>query len=138
MGHNIINHHGHTVPAAQRVTSTNAIDLLPPALRCRLCCAKAWVQAVEKGYICPYADGTLCWTLSHSALAYFVGRLFCGDAPTTGLSGQRIWGRGKGRMPAKALQALFGVEHLSMLRSQRLLMPLPKVEGFGRVDGLFN
>ncbi len=111
---------------------------LPPLLQEAMLNSRAFEEAVSLGYIRPTTDGRLVWTLgSKTLLAYFLGRLFCGDH---GRYSERkrcmMWQLGSGTFPAKALHALFGLNTLFDLRRNRAEFSLP--EHFQMVDRLFG
>ena len=106
-------------------------------LRLKMRNEEAFNRAVDAGYVNVQDDGSLKWTLgSETLLAYFLGRLFCGDF---GQYSRRrramIWQRGKGVFPAESLQAIFNMKSLKRIRLKRDKMPLP--ENFQLIDSLF-
>ena len=106
-------------------------------LRLKMRNSEAFDKAVEAGYINVQDDGSLKWTLgSQTLLAYFMGRLFCGDyGQYSRRKHAMIWQRGKGVFPAKALQALFEMKSLKRMRLKRVNEVLP--ENFQLIDSLF-
>lgn len=85
-------------------------------LRVEVLCA-----AVEEGFLTVTAEGKLVWLLeSKTLLAYFCGRMWCGDTPIYNKRvGGYVWVSGGARFPKKDLVALFGVGNLRTLREQR-------------------
>ncbi len=106
-------------------------------LRLKMRNTEAFDKAVEAGYINVQDDGSLKWTLgSETLLAYFMGRLFCGDfGQYSRRKNVMIWQRGNGMFPAKTLQTLFEMKSLKRIRLKRDKMPLP--ENFQLIDSLF-
>ena len=99
--------------------------------------SEAFNKAISNGYIQQQDDGHLKWTLgSQTLLAYFMGRLLCGDyGQYSRRKHAMIWQRGKGVFPAKALQALFEMKSLKRMRLKRVNEVLP--ENFQLIDSLF-
>ncbi len=94
--------------------------------------------ALQEGLVTVTADGHWQWQLeSKTLLAYFCGRMWCGDTPlySKRASGY-IWQSGEGRFPRKDLVALFGVRNLRTLREQRYMGMLPM--GWELVDKIFD
>lgn len=100
--------------------------------------SEALSKAVEKGYVEVREDGTLAWMLeSNTLLAYFCGRLWCGDK---GMYSRRkkamLWQVGDAAFPAVALGKVFGCTSLKQTRQRRKNMVLP--EHFELIDYLFD
>ncbi len=110
---------------------------LPRKLQVRMLSDSAFDMAVEEGYIRMTDDGHLVWMLGNNTLlAYFLGRLFCGDSAYFSRGrGMRIWQKGERCFPAAELQRLFGVSTLKQLRQKRCCRALP--EHYELVDKLF-
>lgn len=110
---------------------------LPKGLKHRVRDMKALERALQCGYVVPGAD---CWVWtagSKTLLAYFAGRLLCGDRPRMSrATGEWLWHEGKGRFPDKELGELFGLGSLRSLRKNGFLSPLPL--GHEMIDSLFD
>lgn len=117
---------------------SRASEVLPPALRQAMLDERAFEQAFAKGYIEVADKGQLCWRLdSNTLLAYFLGRLFCGDsAKWSRRKEQGMWMQGERAFPASALSRVFGVKHLKELRKNRLFSSLPQHHTW--IDQLFE
>lgn len=91
--------------------------------------------AVEQCYIAIDEQGRLRWLLeSKTLLAYFCGRMWCGDTPRNA-RGRQVWVQGGCSFPAKDLDALFAATNLRTLREKRKKSLLPT--GAELVDTLF-
>lgn len=110
---------------------------LPVKLQSIMLNAHAFDMAVELRYIQLADDGHLLWMLgSNTLLAYFLGRLFCGDySRFSQRKGCCLWLTGDGVFPAADLQALFRINSLKDLRRKRKNLMSP--ENFQLVDNLF-
>lgn len=100
--------------------------------------ARAFEIAVEEGYIVVADDGQhLRWTLgSDVLLAYFCGRVWCGDRGfRSRRKGKCVWRLGDGVFPAAELGRLFGLSALKQKRNNRKNMALPGC--YQLVDNLF-
>lgn len=104
-------------------------------LRVEVLCA-----AVEEGLLSVTAEGRLVWMLeSKTLLAYFCGRMWCGDTPIYNRRvGGHVWKSGGGRFPSKDLVALFGVGNLRTLREQRCTNVAVLPAGWELVEKLFS
>jgi len=104
-------------------------------LRVEVLCA-----AVEAGFLTVTAEGKLAWMLeSKTLLAYFCGRMWCGDTPYYNKrAGGYVWMSGGVRFPKKDLVALFGVENLRTLRSQRCANVALLPAGWELVERIFG
>lgn len=108
----------------KNLTQEELEHLLPIELRLRLGLRpgsrEAFFRAYTEGFIAVREDGLLRWTPENvTMLAYFCGRLWCGDSPLyIRLRETYIWNTGKRKLPAKAIEQLFGVKNLSVLRCQ--------------------
>ncbi len=93
---------------------------LPMKLRVGLC-EEVLYAAVEEGYLNVTAEGKLVWLLeSKTLLAYFCGRMWCGDTPVYNKrAGGYVWMSGSVKFPKKDLEAIFGVRNLRTLREHR-------------------
>lgn len=111
--------------------------VLPYALRKAMLHARAFDEAVAKGYIQMTDDGHLEWMLGNATLlAYFLGRLFSGDCSKYSKAKcGMLWVKGKKTFPATELQLLFGEKTLRKLRQQREGRSLPV--NFELIDKLF-
>ena len=110
---------------------------LPLMLRLTMTNKSAFAAAVKQGYIELGEDGYLEWKLGgKTLLAYFLGRLFCGDnsAYSTRKSGM-VWTPGKGVFPGAQLAHLFNAPSLKIIRKRRSYGQLP--EHFELIDILF-
>lgn len=93
--------------------------------------------AVERGYMSPIGDGTYDWKLSKVLLAYFLGRLFCGDyISTDNVAGREEWTAGGKDFPEQQLCRLFGLQAISINRRSRLGKAVP--EGYEKIEGLIE
>ena len=110
---------------------------LPRKLQVLMLNDSAFDMAVKEGYIQMTDDGHLTWMLGNNTLlAYFLGRLFCGDrAYFSRGRGVGIWQKGEKGFPGAELQRLFGVNTLKQLRQKRCSRPLP--EHYELIDKLF-
>lgn len=113
------------------------VKRLPTKLRINVR-ADVLQQALQEGLLTVADDGRWVWQLpSKTLLAYFCGRMWCGDMPLYSQRAQGyIWQEGQGRFPRKDLVALFGVNTLRLLRKQRFWALLPK--GWEQVDKIFD
>lgn len=117
----------------------NEMATLSKLLQLTMLHTTAFDTAVDKGYVEVREDGTLMWMLeSNTLLAYFCGRLWCGDK---GTYSQRkhatLWHLGtQGAFPATALAKLFGCNSLKQTRQRRKNMALP--ERHELIDILFD
>ena len=110
---------------------------LPMRLRVGLRVEVLWA-ALQEGYLCIADDGSWEWLLeSKTLLAYFCGRMWCGDAAIYSNSAKGyIWQSGEQQFPRKELMALFGVRNLRTLREQRYMALLPT--GWQLVENVFS
>ena len=94
--------------------------------------------ALQEGYLSVTDDGHWVWRLeSKTLLAYFCGRMWCGDTPLYSKRARGyIWQSGGVRFPKKDLVALFGVRNLRTLREQRYMGLLPA--GWELVEKMFE
>ena len=100
--------------------------------------AEVLSAALQEGLLSVDDEGRWLWLLeSKTLLAYFCGRMWCGDTPlySKRASGY-IWQSGEGRFPRKDLVALFGVRNLRTLREQRYMGLLPV--GWELVEKIFG
>lgn len=100
--------------------------------------AEVLSAALQEGLLSAADEGHWLWLLpSKTLLAYFCGRIWCGDMA---LYNPRVkaylWQGGNGRFPQKDLTGLFGVHNLRTLRGQRILEPLPA--GWELVERIFE
>lgn len=110
------------------------VRLLPFPLQLRLRSREAFYQAYTDGFIAIGDDGGLLWMANTTVLAYFCGRLWCGDQPKRS-GGGRIWSWGQSPLPAQQLERLFGVRHLRQRRFHNKNRQLDEI--FLIVDNLF-
>ena len=91
-------------------------------------------KAIEVGLI-ELIDGKYHWTRSNVLLAYFCGKIYCGDSfdidPTTK---EYVIKRGSAFFPETAICSLFGLKNLGQSRLQ--IERLPK--GYEEIDRLFK
>ena len=110
---------------------------LPKELKCRVRDMGALDRALQCGYIVRMADHWEWAAGSKTLLAYFMGRLLCGDCPKRNkATGEWLWHKGKGHFPDKGLSDLFGMGSLRSLRKNGFLSPLP--QGHEMIDSLFD
>ncbi|MBR3413421.1 MAG: hypothetical protein IKG81_12110 [Bacteroidales bacterium] len=110
---------------------------LPKGLRNQVRDMEALERALQRGYVVPMADHWEWTAGSKTLLAYFMGRLLCGDCPRMSrATGRWLWKEGKGCFPDKELRALFGMGSLRSLRKNGFLSPLP--QGHEMIDNLFD
>ena len=110
---------------------------LPKELKCRVRDMGALDRALQCGYIVQMADHWEWTAGSKTLLAYFMGRLLCGDCPKRNkATGEWLWHKGKGHFPDKGLSDLFGMGSLRSLRKNGFLSPLP--QGHEMIDSLFD
>ena len=100
--------------------------------------AELLMAALQEGLVTVTADGHWQWQLeSKTLLAYFCGRMWCGDTPIySKRANGYIWQSGEGRFPRKDLVELFGVRNLRTLREQRYMGLLPI--GWELVEKIFE
>ena len=108
---------------------------LPKGLKHRVRNMAALERALQCGYIERLTDHWEWTAGSKTLLAYFAGRLLCGDYPKWS-GGKGLWMKGKGRLPEKELSELFGTSSLRTLRKNNFFSPLP--QGHEMVDSLFD
>ena len=110
---------------------------LPRGLRHRVRNKEALERAVQYGYIEQRAEHWE-WTIgTKTLLAYFMGRLLCGDRPRlSSATGKLLWHKGKGHFPDEELKELFGMGSLRSVRKNSFHSSLPK--GHEMVDYLFD
>lgn len=94
--------------------------------------------ALQEGIVSVEDKGHLLWTLeSKTLLAYFCGRMWCGDESFySNIDHARVWRRSEKMFPEKDLAALFGEKNLRTLRKNRDLCPLPC--GWEVIDDIFE
>lgn len=95
-------------------------------------------RAIEAKMMIENPDGTLTWNGgSKTLLAYFCGRLWCGDTlERDKVTRELYWKLGKKPFPKKKIEALFGTKGLRELRKQRDMMAPP--QGFHCVEKCFR
>ena len=108
---------------------------LPKGLKNRVRNMAALDKALQLGYVVPLADHWEWTAGSKTLLAYFMGRLLCGDFPKWGKV-KGLWMQGKGVFPDMELKRLFGVGSLRSLRKKGFFSPLP--QGHEMIDSLFD
>ena len=96
------------------------------------------MAALQEGIVSVGDDGRWQWQLeSKTLLAYFCGRMWCGDTPLYSQHARGwVWQSGEGRFPRKDLVALFGIRNLRTLREQRYMGMLPV--GWELVEKVFK
>lgn len=82
-------------------------------------------RALNNGCISDNGDGTYSSDLEDASLAYFCGRIFCGDY-CVAEAGKLVWKKGTTNFPNAILSPLFGKKNLGNSRSTRLNCPVPK------------
>ncbi|MDO4196442.1 MAG: hypothetical protein Q4D33_09855 [Prevotellaceae bacterium] len=95
------------------------------------------VSAIEENIIALGDDGHLVWLpQNNTLLAYFCGRMWCGDKPVYIRSkGCQCWKTGKGIFHDIAFEQLFGVKDLRKTRWRRIGRRTP--ENADIIDELF-
>lgn len=95
------------------------------------------LEAIDARVLAISAEGKLIWLNENKTLlAYFSGRMWCGDSSQySKRTGRYVWKCGNRRFPEKDLDDLFEVKGLRGLRRQRKWCPLS--EGFEIIDNLF-
>lgn len=115
--------------------------VLSPMLDCGLACyirdKKPLARALAYGYLA-VEDGCLVWKLENKTLlAYFLGRLICGDKPVyIKRKGTCIWKQGNIDFPFLIVKLVFGLTTLKRLRRQRENRTVP--ENSQLIDNLFS
>lgn len=109
---------------------------LPKKLR-RHYNAQVMLKAIREDLIVMTDDGHLRWNHESSTLlAYFCGRMWCGDKAVCCRHGSRkIWKRGNRPFLETELELLFGVPHLRQLREKRFFLTIPNDAQL--IDSLF-
>ena len=108
---------------------------LPEGLKHRVRDKRALERALERGYVVPLSNHW-AWTAgSKRLLAYFMGRLLCGDY-TKSSGGTAVWKQGRGTFPDRELTRLFSMGSLRSLRKNGFFSPLP--QGHEMIDSLFD
>lgn len=100
---------------------------------------RAFTLAVERGYIVVTEDGQhLRWMLgSITLLAYFCGKLWCGDYSAYNRRlGTKVWRQGEKSLPVSELHRVFGINYIRQSRQNRKNHASP--ENFQLVDNLFD
>lgn len=98
---------------------------------------QAFILAVERDYMSPIGDGTYDWKLPKVLLAYFLGRLFCGDyISTDNVAGREEWTSGNKDFPEQQLCQLFGMQSISANRRTRLGKVVP--DGYEKIESLIE
>lgn len=95
--------------------------------------------AIDKGMLCIQENWKLRWNLENrTLLAYFCGRMWCGDYCTFSSREKKwLWRQPSGvRFPKKDLVDLFDVRNLRTMREQRKDCVAP--QGREEVDKLFQ
>ena len=110
---------------------------LPKELKHRVRNMAALDKALNYGYIERLADHWEWTAGSKTLLAYFMGRLLCGDYPEMNrVTGRWRWHEGKGNFPDKELKELFGLGSLRSIRKNNFILRLP--QGHEMIDSLFD
>lgn len=82
-------------------------------------------RALDNGCISDNGDGTYRSNMEDSSLAYFCGRIFCGDY-CVAEAGKLVWKKGTTNFPNAFLSPLFGKKDLGNSRSTRIGKAVPK------------
>lgn len=82
-------------------------------------------RALNNGCISDNGDGTYSSELEDASLAYFCGRIFCGDY-CVAEAGKLVWKKGTTNFPNAFLSPLFGKKDLGNSRSTRIGKAVPK------------
>ena len=110
---------------------------LPKELKHRVRNMAALERALQYGYIVPMADHWEWTAGTKTLLAYFMGRLLCGDYPEMNrVTGRWRWHEGKGNFPDADLKELFGLGSLRSVRKNNIILRLP--QGHEMIDSLFD
>lgn len=112
---------------------------LTPGLKLRISQhRKALDRAVHDGYLTFSPEGKLNFTFgSKSLMAYFWGRLLCGDSSYLQRKTLKwLWKPGKDLFPDQELAASTGLEGIGVLRRQRVGKALPS--GWELIDEYFS
>lgn len=110
---------------------------LPKELKHRVRNMAALDKALNYGYIERLADHWEWTAGSKTLLAYFMGRLLCGDYPEMNrVTGRWRWHEGKGIFPDTELKELFGLGSLRSIRKNNFILRLP--QGHEMIDSLFD
>lgn len=97
----------------------------------------AFSLAVSRSYMSPNGDGSYDWKLPKVLLAYFLGRLFCGDyISTDNVAGREEWTSGNKDFPEQQLCQLFGMQSISANRRTRLGKVLP--DGYEKIESIIE
>lgn len=84
-------------------------------------------------------DEHLSWTKSKVLLAYFCGRIYCGDHAQVDIrSNYAEWKTGGFYMPEKVLQELFNVKNLGQQRRNRINNGGSAPKGYDIIDTIYN
>lgn len=110
---------------------------LPMKMARRIKDKAVWERAIQQGYILMGDDGCLRWELgTKTLLAYFLGRLLCGDKPKWSKRYQHyVWEQGDDEFPNAEAERLFGVKNLKVLRKKAEKCNVP--DGADAVDCLW-
>ena len=128
--------HGSALPDDDNYNNNRVAPMpLPDGLRRQVRDRRALERALERGYVVPQSDHWEWTAGSKRLLAYFMGRLLCGDYPKWS-HGKGLWMQGEGTFPEKELKKLFGLGSLRSLRKNGFFSPLP--QGSEMIDSLFD
>lgn len=121
----------------QRIEVAELVKTLPMKLRTDID-VEVLKVALQEGVVRISDDGHWVWTLeSKTLLAYFCGRLWCGDTPCySRKTGAYVWRLGERNFPKKDLVKLFGVTNLRTLRKNKNFCTLPA--GWEIIDKFFK
>lgn len=98
---------------------------------------QAFSLAVERGYMTRGDDGTYQWQLPKVLLAYFLGRLFCGDyISTDNVAHRKEWTAGSKDLPERQLVRLLGLRAIAANRRTRLGKSMPN--GYEKIEDLID
>lgn len=93
-------------------------------------------EAIGEGFMIKTPTG-FEWKLSKVLLAYFCGRIYCGDFVKKDLRGDALWKtEADGSFPDKILSKLFNSPNLGTSRRKQLLGTAPT--GYKKIDILFD
>lgn len=98
---------------------------------------KMFETAVEEGLI-SWRDNKYKWTGTEVLLAYFCGRIYCGDTIAYNPQNKKYsWKRGKnGDFPDRELNEFFGKDNLGTSRNNRINSPAPK--GYKKINEIYE
>lgn len=124
------------VVASEQGATARAQRMLPKKLR-RYYDPRVMQRAIDSNLIIMTSAGRWLWNHdSRTLLAYFCGRMWCGDkAVYCHHSHCMIWKRGRRTFYDAELEQVFGVGSLRQLREQRFFLKVPNDAEL--IDSLF-